>query len=286
MECEARDIGRLALPEHLLGIVGHPLGHSLSPVLHNWGFQQCGFPGIYLRWDLPPDRLEGFLVAVRTLPIHGVSVTIPYKKSFIPFLDSISPAAARVGAVNTLYWSHGRLVGENTDVDGFTAPLVQAGLRPKSALVLGAGGAARAVLAGLRSLGVTAQWVCSRDLSKSRELAGEFGVGMLPWSERGGKAAELVVNATPLGTRGALEQRSPWPGERFPAGVHCVYDLVYNPEETVLIRQAKSSGVMALTGLGMFLHQGLAQFRLWTGLALREQEAADVLRRALRGASH
>jgi shikimate dehydrogenase len=272
---------QVTLPEHLLGIVGHPLSHSLSPVLHNWGFQKSGFPGVYLRWELPPERLPGFIEAVRTLPIHGVSVTIPHKQKIVSHLDGISPAAAQVGAVNTLYWREGRLLGENTDVDGFNAPLLQAGMRPKTALVLGAGGAARAVVAGLQRLGLKKVWVSSRDSGKSVALAREFEADMLPWSERGDMAVELVVNATPLGMKGGWEARSPWPTDRFPAGVECVYDLVYNPEETILIQLARRSGIRVLSGLSMFLHQGLAQFLLWTGLCLEEPEVSAVLRQAL-----
>jgi shikimate dehydrogenase len=272
---------QVKLPEHLLGIVGHPLSHSLSPVLHNWGFRQSGFPGVYLRWELPPERLPGFIEAVRTLPIHGVSVTIPHKQKIVSYLDGISPAAAQVGAVNTLYWREGRLLGENTDVDGFNAPLLHAGMRPKTALVLGAGGAARAVVAGLQRLGVKKVWVSSRDPGKSVALAREFEAGMLPWRERGDMPAELVVNATPLGMKGGWEARSPWPTDRFPAGVECVYDLVYNPEETILVQLARRSGIRVLSGLSMFLHQGLAQFLLWTGLCLEEPEVSAVLRQAL-----
>jgi shikimate dehydrogenase len=271
------------LPEHLLGIVGHPLGHSLSPVLHNWGFGRSGFPGVYLRWDLPPERLAGFVTAVRTLPIRGVSVTIPFKQTIIPLLDGVSSLAARIGAVNTLHWREGRLLGENTDVEGFVAPLAQAAFKSRTALVLGAGGAARAALAGLQQLGVERVWLSSRDENKTVPLAREFQVDMQPWDDRVSTAAELVINTTPLGMKGRWEALSPWPADRFPATVLCVYDLVYNPEETVLLKQARSSGVHALTGMGMFLHQGLAQFRLWTGSSLEEQSASAVLRQALAG---
>jgi shikimate dehydrogenase len=269
------------LPERLLGIVGHPLGHSLSPALHNWGFGQAGIPWVYLRWDLPRERLEGFMTAVRTLPIHGVSVTIPYKQAVIPFLDGVSDAAGRVGAVNTLLWDEGRLLGENTDVEGFVSPLERMDIRPRSALVLGAGGAARAVLIGLGMLGVGSIRVCSRNEESARTLAGEFGVGMLPWDMRGSADADLVINATPLGMKGRFETLSPWPLDGFPGGVKCVYDLVYNPEVTVLLRQARNAGLPTLGGLGMFVRQALAQFRLWTGLELDEPSAAAKVRSAL-----
>jgi shikimate dehydrogenase len=269
------------LPERLLGIVGHPLGHSLSPALHNWAFEQAGIPWVYLRWDLPRERFEVFMAAVRALPIQGVSVTIPYKQAVIPFLDGVSDAASRIGAVNTLLWDDGRLLGENTDVVGFVSPLKRMDICLRSALVLGAGGAARAVLIGLGMLGVGSIRVCSRNEERARKLAGEFGVGMLPWDMRGAADADLVVNATPLGMKGRFEMLSPWPEDVFPAGVKCVYDLVYNPEETVLLRQAQNAGLLTIGGLAMFVRQALAQFRLWTGLELDEPSVAAKVRSVL-----
>jgi shikimate dehydrogenase len=250
-------------------------------VLHNWGFRQAGIPWVYLRWDLAQERLERFIAAVRVLPIHGVSVTIPFKQAVIPFIDGVSDAASRAGAVNTLLWDDGRLLGENTDVEGFVSPFERVETRPCSALVLGSGGAARSVLVGLGMLGVGSIKVCSRNEESARSLAGEFGVGMLPWEMRGSADADLVVNATPLGMKGRFETHSPWPSDRFPDGVRYVYDLVYNPEETVLLRHARNAGLRTLNGLGMFVRQALAQFRLWTGFELDEHFASALVRSAL-----
>ena len=128
-------------PTALYGIIGHPLGHSLSPALHNWAFARAGLPGVYMAWPLVPESLAEFFSAVRVLPIRGGNITLPHKVEAMALLDEISPRAGRVGAVNVFYWKDGRLCGDNTDVAGFLAPLRKK--RVASALVLGAGGASR-----------------------------------------------------------------------------------------------------------------------------------------------
>ena len=141
-------------PEKLYAIIGHPLGHTMSPALHNSGFSMYNLASVYMAFPTPPEKLSNFMTAFRTLPIHGASVTIPHKETVIEYLDEITPRAKTVGAVNTLFWQEDKLVGDNTDVLGFMAPLIGMESKFKRALVLGAGGAAKAVLAGLKELGV------------------------------------------------------------------------------------------------------------------------------------
>ena len=142
------------MPQDIYGVIGWPLAQSLSPLIHNTGFQTLNLPGVYLRWEVAPDNLPRFLDAVRALPIRGLSVTIPHKVAVMPLLDGLTREAEAVGAVNTLFWEDGKLRGDNTDVTGFMAPLKALALPTDlPILLLGAGGAARAVAAGLTLAG-------------------------------------------------------------------------------------------------------------------------------------
>ena len=272
------------IPERLFGIIGHPLGHTLSPLLHNWGFQRLGVKAAYMAFPTPPERLEAFIQAVRTLPMAGLSVTIPHKEAVMGLVDTVSDLARRTGAVNTLVWEDGRLVGHNTDVEGFLAPLRAHGRTPDTALVLGAGGAAKAVLAGLLEIGVGNVTVTNRHFERATALAGQFGANAVVWERRDTVDAQLVVNTTPMGMAGKAVDASPMP-DSFWAPDHLAYDLVYNPRETIFLRQAKAAGAGAIDGLSMFAAQGAAQFKLWTGLELPMAEAKALLAKALGSAA-
>jgi shikimate dehydrogenase len=266
----------------LFGVIGHPLGHSLSPVLHNWAFAQAQFPGIYLAWPQPSEKLPDFMTALRTLPISGVSVTIPHKESVMPYCEIVTEAASTVGAVNTLFWEDGKLVGDNTDLAGFLAPLqarFKEGELP-SALVLGAGGAARAVLAGLAKLRVKEVFLANRSPERSAGLAAEFNAVIVDWEERASVNPDLLVNATPLGMAGERAESTPWLAESFRPG-QTAYDLVYNPLETRFLREAKAAGCGAIDGLSMFLGQAVEQFQRWTGAAFDLRGARELLLNAL-----
>ena len=258
----------------LYGIIGSPLGHSLSPCLHNWAFAAAGIPAVYLPWPLQAGKVGDFLTAMRTLPIAGASVTIPHKETVLALLDGQTEAARAVGAVNTLYWENGQLLGDNTDVAGFLAPLE--GHSYASALVLGAGGAARAVLAGLKDLGVAEVFLANRSADRAAALAAEFGAIIVDWDERGDCAPDLLVNTTPLGMAGAQAAASPWPEERFRPG-QTAYDLVYNPLETRFLAAAAAAGCRVVDGLAMFLGQALGQFRRWTGCDFALDRAREKL---------
>ena len=280
---------RPASPERIFGVLGHPVTQSMSPVLHTWAFAQMRVPGVYTAWDTPPEALPAFLRAFREAPYAGASVTIPHKEAVIPFLDGLTPTAETIGAVNTLFWDGGNLLGHNTDMEGFLAPL--AGLTvPETALVLGAGGAARAVLAALASLGVPNLAIAARGQASAEQLAAEFAAAfasrtVLPWKDRLALAPApaktlWVVNTTPLGMRGKAEGDSPLPEHWFATATPdcCLaYDLVYNPLETAFLAHAKKAGWQCRDGLGMFTGQGAAQFRLWTGLAMPMPQARDLL---------
>ncbi|MFH1913475.1 MAG: shikimate dehydrogenase [Pseudomonadota bacterium] len=258
------------------GIIGWPLGHTLSPALHNWGFARLGLDATYEAWPTKPDDLADFIVRMRAQSIRGVSVTIPHKRAVMPLIDRLTERAMAVGAVNTLYWQDGLLCGENTDVTGLAAPLKALGSLPGTALVLGAGGAARAAVAALHELGVPEILVANRTLDTARDLARQMTARAVTWEARMDQGAGLVCNTTPLGMSGDLKNATPWDADRHTPGM-IVYDIVYNPLHTRFLREAEAAGCVTVSGLEMFLHQGLAQFRLWTGRDLDEAGARTLL---------
>jgi shikimate dehydrogenase len=266
------------IPEQIYAVIGHPLGHSLSPAAHNLAFELAEVPAAYLRRPVAPGELAEFMRAVRSLPVSGLSVTIPHKRSIMEQLDGVDHEARSIGAVNTVYWGSGSILGTNTDSQGFLKPLIAEGIRPRSAFVLGAGGAARAVLAALRTLGCDRLILCARGADKARETAEEFGADTASWEERGKDCleADLLVNATPLGMAGSFEGISPLEGACLSPN-QTVYDLVYNPLKTPLLEQAESMGCRTVDGLAMFLGQAGAQFELWTGRAFPETEVRRLL---------
>jgi shikimate dehydrogenase len=263
------------------------VGHSLSPVLHNWGFARQRLSAVYEAWDVAPEDLPAWVEAMRRVPLRGASVTIPHKESVLPLLDALTPLARRVGAVNTLFWRENALTGDNTDFAGCLHAL--RGKVPAAALVLGAGGVARAVLAGLEQTGIRDILVAARSPDKAAPLARDFPCRLIPWEDRTAALAApgqgLVVNATPLGMRGPLAGQSPFADEDWPVAISpeaTACDTVYIPRETHFLRQARARGWRAVDGLAFFLAQGLAQFRLWTGLDLPLDEAERVLAKACR----
>jgi shikimate dehydrogenase len=272
------------IPTSLYGIIGMPLGHSLSPLIHNRALALTGQSGVYMAWEISPQALAGFITAARTLPISGVSVTIPHKQAVMPLIDGLSSRAKAVGAVNTLHWQDGKLLGDNTDVSGFLAPLRKLPAPPESALVLGVGGAARAVFAGLAELGVKNILACARDENKAQKPCADFKARFVPWSGRTGavRQSQLIVNATPLGMSGAYQDLSPLDGICLSPN-QTIYDLVYNPLRTALLKQAGDHGCRTIDGLEMFTAQAAGQFRLWTGQNFPEQEISRLLVSRLEG---
>lgn len=259
------------IPQQLYGIIGYPLGHSQSPRVHNTAFQAQKLAKVYMAWPTAPEHLPAFVAAVRALPIAGLSVTIPHKESIIPLLDAITPTARQVGAVNTVFWRDGALCGHNTDMAGFMAPLQ--GKKFAKALVLGAGGAARAVLAGLQALGCTHIVLTNRTLATAMALAHAFQdegtIELVPWEERATIQADIIVNATPLGMRGETMGQTPYPAAAFADNEPgLAYDLVYNPLHTRFLQEAAAAGWAVQDGLDMFVAQADEQFRLWTQSSL------------------
>ena len=256
-----------------LGLIGYPLGHSLSPKIHNAALKACGLEGDYSLFPIDPNDKQGLkdlLDRVRSGEIRGLNVTIPYKQNIIEFMDELTTTAQAIGAVNTIYLRENKLIGDNTDASGFLSDLKQfadsAFSIPCSVLVLGAGGSACAVVYAL----LNDDWnviVAARRLEQAKELASRFeGVIAVELNLQTFERSnlQLIVNTTPVGMTPNIDQ-SPLP-ENLSLPQHvAVYDLVYNPSETKLIHDARSQGLRATTGLGMLIEQAALAFQLWTG---------------------
>jgi len=249
-------------------LLGHPVAHSRSPMLHGYWLKLYGLEGSYELIDVEPANLSQFFASYREAGWIGGNVTAPHKLAVIPYLDRVDEAAQTMGAVNTIWWSDGELVGGNTDAIGFLdnidelVPGWEKGAR--KVVIMGAGGAARAAAYGLKTRGL-AVTLCNRTVSKAQELAAHFGgmtalgLDALPEQMR---TADVLVNATSLGMLGKppldidLSQLNP---------DAIVYDVIYVPLETQLIKSAKAKGHLTVDGLGMLLHQAVHGFHRWFG---------------------
>ena len=269
---ELRDLYRvkqLTRASEIYGVIGKPIGHSRSPLMHNAALKALNRDRVYLPFEV--DDVEEFVrdfVRPKTKKLdwrlRGLSVTIPHKLEIIPHLDFVDATARAIGAVNTVVVEGGELHGYNTDVAGAMKPLDELiDVRGARVAVLGAGGAARAICYGLNERGADVT-IYSRDVRKAQPLADEFKTRTASLGSFKGEA-EVVINCTPVGMSGHSEKESPVKAETL-SGVKLVYDLVYNPEETVLLRDAREAGGRTLGGLAMLVGQAAEQFRLWTGL--------------------
>ena len=260
----------------LVGLLGWPVAHSLSPAMHNAAFRAVALNWSYVPLPVRPEALKPASAGLGALGFRGANVTVPHKEAVIPLLDSLSPEAEAIGAVNTIVVEpDGRLVGHNTDFIGFVAALRHSGFTPegKSAIVVGAGGAARAVVHGLLAAGADRIVILNRSIARVERLVSKLGTNkrlqaakFTPEALVGtARGTDLLVNATPVGLWPNTAE-SIWPGD-VPVPVHLtVFDLVYNPVETALLRQARVGGARAIAGLEMLISQGAAAFRLWTGI--------------------
>jgi shikimate dehydrogenase len=266
----------------LYGVIGNPVHHSLSPMIHNGAFRRLGWNAVYLAFEV--KNVEEALRGIRGLGVRGVSVTIPFKTEVLPFLDKIEGLAKKVGAVNTIVNRRGRLIGYNTDCEGALEALEEKmDLRGKRVVLLGAGGAARAIGFGLKERGVPLI-VVNRSKERGRALSKELGCDYLAISslarmKEGGVEADIMINATSLGMY-PRDGETPLPKELLKKGM-MVMDIVYEPLQTRLLREAKKKGCITVDGLEMLIRQGVAQFEIWTGRRLEIGKIRKDLRRAL-----
>jgi len=260
----------------LAAVIGSPVRHSLSPALHNAAFEACGLDWMYLAFDVAPGHAPDALTGMRALGIEGLSVTMPHKTDVAATVDLCTPAASRLQAVNAvLRRSDGRLEGHNTDGDGFVASLREAGADPagRRVALLGAGGAGRALALALAGAGAADVAVVNRSPHPAETAAGlAFPVGRVG-TAADVHAADLVVNATPVGM-GDGARVLPVDPSLLHAG-QVVADIVMHPLDTALLRAARAAGATTVDGLGMLVHQAALAFTLWT-----EREAPVAAMRA------
>jgi 3-dehydroquinate dehydratase/shikimate dehydrogenase len=280
-----KDVGQVSVPEllheyrfreindgtALYGVVGSPVSHSVSPAMHNAAFRMGGIDAVYL--PMPAADADDFMTFARAMRVSGASVTIPFKVAMCERVDEVYPVARRIGAINTVRFEHGRSAGDNTDAAGFLQPLTDRGilLGGVRAAILGAGGSARAVAVALASTGAEVS-VHARDRGRAEEVAllASARVGAWPIQPH---TWDLLVNCTPIGMHPRLDD-SPVPIEAITG--KWVYDLVYNPAETKLLRDAETAGCRTIGGLEMLVAQAREQFQWWTGA----RPAAGVMRAA------
>ncbi|TAL39125.1 MAG: shikimate dehydrogenase [Spirochaetes bacterium] len=253
-------------------IFGNPVRHSLSPRMHNAAFSALGMDAVYLAFE--PSSIKDALAAMRALPIHGASVTIPYKTPVLPLLDSVDELAARIGSVNTVVNRNGSLHGANTDGRGALTALERAGFsaRDKSVLVVGNGGSARAVAFTLLAAGARVL-VAGRNESRIAALSAELAASYPGVAHRTlnsldralMKDIDAIVNTTPVGM-GSDTHDTPIDASLL-ASAHLVMDIVYAPPMTRLLREARDAGCTIVQGTDMLLYQGVLQFELWTGMS-------------------
>lgn len=286
--------------ETALGIIGYPIGHSISPIFQQAALDALAVDAQYRAYEVPPDGVGGFVNSLRSDGVSGINVTVPHKEAVIPFLDEIDEWAAEAGAVNTIVNQGGKLSGFNTDGYGFLRALREsANFEPagRKTLILGAGGSARGVVQSLLRAESGPLSIANRTLQRAEtlaELARSAGVpaDAIPLESRAlehaAANANLIVNCTSLGMRhGPDETASPLHAQQIPAST-LVYDLVYNPEATPLLSQATEAGAKTLGGISMLVYQGAASFEIWLNQpapvavmmaaaldAMRQRQAAD-----------
>ncbi|MBI2166534.1 MAG: shikimate dehydrogenase [Chloroflexi bacterium] len=277
----------------LAGIIGYPLKHSISPVFQQAAFDHLGLDVRFEAWETAPDTLETRVQKLRRPGVIGFNVTVPHKETVCRLLDGLDPWARSLGAVNTAVNDGGRLTGYNTDTYGFLRALRGEGKfepRGKRALVLGAGGSARAIALALAREGVAALYMANRTRKRAQAVAKAVRpalaqVKTVPLEAAALRAAaaqaDLIVNCTTLGMKhGPGEGETPMTADLIPVSA-LVYDIVYNPPETPLLREAKKAGARTLGGLPMLVYQGAEAFRLWTGRQAPLEVMFEAARKAL-----
>lgn len=270
----------------VFGVIGYPLRHTMSPLMHNRAFRAAGINGVYLAFQVAPYMVSSVVAAARTLNIEGFNVTIPHKETIIPFIDEISEAARLCGSVNTVKITGQQTMGHNTDGSGFIASLEEARVKPEGlAIILGAGGAARAIGFQMALRGcelVLVDIIPERAAILAADISRKTGAICRASAWESGHLkdlvtkADLAINTTPVGMYPAVQDRPPLELKLLrPEAVVC--DIVYNPLKTCLLEKAEERGLKTVGGLGMFVNQGAQSFRIFTGL----EPPIEVMRNAV-----
>ena len=273
----------------LLGVIGHPVKHSLSPVMHNAAIAHLGLDYVYLPFPVQPEDLAAALSGFAAIGLKGFNITIPHKQAILPFLSSVEPVAQAVGAVNTVWHTAQGWAGTNTDVEGFLAPLITAerDWSKSCALILGNGGAARAVVAGCSKLGCAEIHVVGRNATKLKEFLHSWSNSPLSvklhvhtWEILPDliARADLLVNTTPVGMHPRVEELPLSVAEMSQLSKGAIaYDLIYTPSPTQFLQHAEAKGAIAIDGLEMLVQQGAAALKIW----LKQPVPIDIMRQAL-----
>jgi len=252
------------------GVAGDPVEHSLSPVIMNAALRRENVNGVYLA--LHAKTIKDLVYCLREIPLHGVSITMPYKQAILEYLDNTDAHTSKIGACNTVVrGQEGKLYGFNTDVAGVVRPLEQRlSLESAKVLVVGAGGAARAAVFGVKERGADV-WILNRSSAKAQKLARQAKAHTIKRADLRKTAFDVIINATPVGMGNARD--CPLKDDEIQARI--VFDMVYDPVETHLLRVARAKGIAVIPGVEMFVHQAARQFEIWTG---KPAPAGDMLR--------
>jgi shikimate dehydrogenase len=257
----------------LFGVIGNPVAHSLSPIMHNRAFATTGTNAVYLAFRV--TDLDSAIKGIKALNVKGVSVTVPHKIAVMEYLDDVEETAVKIGAVNTIVHDRGKLIGYNTDWFGAIEALrTRTSIEGKSVALIGAGGAARAIGFGLKSAGGRLT-ILNRSRTTGEHLAGELQADFLPLEACQPGRYDVLINTTPVGMHPDTAATPIANKELSPEMV--VMDIVYNPLETRFLKEADATGCRTINGVDMFVFQGAQQFELWTG----QKAPVEVMRRAV-----
>ena len=271
----------------LIGLFGHPVSHSLSPLMHNFAFEKIGLQYTYIAFDIAAEEVGNAVNSIRALNMAGCNVTIPYKQAVLPYLDEIDETAQEMGAVNTIVNHGGCLKGYNTDGAGYVMSLereTRMSAQGKEIAVIGAGGAARGIIYELLKKSPAHVTVINRNLDNARKLADS----LMPFGEIqvvtdsqaiALQTADIVINTTPVGMHPNVTDM-PIIGDIFRSD-QIVSDIIYNPLETMFLRTARQRGARTHSGLGMFVYQGALAFELWTGVKPPVEEMYRLIEQRL-----
>lgn len=263
-------------------VIGDPIEHSLSPQMHNRGYEKLSIDNeyVFIACNVKVENISDFMKGIKAMGIRGVSCTIPHKMAVLEYLDEIDDTAKAIGAVNTIVSSNGVLKGYNTDWLGAVAPLEKVTtLKNKKVALLGAGGAARAIVFGLMKKGAQVT-IFNRSLGKAKLLAKEFGCKAASLDEISQiKDMDIIINATSVGLN-AHNDETPL-DKAFITNKHIVFDIIYAPFETRLLLESKEQGAKIIHGLEMLFEQGIAQFKLYTNMDAPEEAMRSVLLESL-----
>lgn len=275
-------IEKLSRKTRIYGVIADPIGHSISPAVHNRAFQARRIDGVYLPFHVPGGQLKDFMGLAENLPVAGFSVTIPHKQKIVRYLDGLDPLARRIGAVNTVWRRAARWMGTNTDAYGVRVPLERRlRLAGASVLLVGNGGAARGAAFTLADAGARLA-IVGRNPDRVRALARSCGAEALLREHLASRRFDVLIHATPLGMFPNLNECF-FP-DAIPAEI--VFDMVYNPVETLLIRRAREQGKQVICGLEMFIEQAARQFEIWTGQSAPRAAMERAAQEALAEAQH